>query len=552
VSGREKHAQQPMPPNDEALLLERGTRVGNYKIEGTIALGGMGVVYKATDTTLPKLQVAIKALAKVDDPDMVARFQREADVHSRIKSDYVVKILPGRGEVELRRGDGVAKVPYFVMEFLEGQSLEKLMIKVRRLPLSRVADIGIGVCLGLEACHLRGILHRDLKPGNIFLHDHGEGETPKLLDFGISVRPFSPAITSANALTGTLQYMAPEQALQRANERSDQFSLAAVLYTCLAGTYPWPKMTDVPTHIQFLLTGKYTPLREHRTDLPVEFVAILQRALAREGSDRFASTRELGQALLPFASERGQRIFADQLRAPIRVFELSEPAPIPTAAVQSIGAGTTTPIRPSGTTEVTKPEAAALETISAVLETANGELQPAPHAALAGGTRVAAGPGESAGAPPARRRRRRPMMLGGGLAIAGAAVLMLSRVLAPAPDRLGDADAAKAAMAGQLAAGGRETVPTPTSAAQPPLRPAPGSSDDMDAGVTPAATGKLGISAETNGPAAAPPPPISTAPAAVDTSRQAGKTRKRVKAERVGRGHPAVGYTNEGMPIPPE
>lgn len=292
-------------------VLKPGTLVGKYQIREVVGFGGMGVVYKAADTTLPRLRVAIKSLTEINDKDMVARFHREAEALSQVPSRHVVKIY-GRGELE--------GVPYIVMEFLHGQDLADLMKRERRLPVGRAVDIALGVSSGLWACHRQGIIHRDVKPRNIFLHDEGEGEIVKLVDFGVSLFPMAPEITAIDRIAGTLDYMSPEHAsLQGVDERTDQFSLAVVLYQCITGAFPWPeRATDLASHARRLLKGEFTPASQHVAGVPPELEAILQRALRPKPDDRFPSVREFGQRILPFASASGQGFFSSQLLEPLR------------------------------------------------------------------------------------------------------------------------------------------------------------------------------------------------------------------------------------------
>jgi serine/threonine protein kinase len=399
------------------ILLRPGTIVGDYRIKDVIGLGGMGVVYKATDVKLPKLRVAIKALTNVDDPDTVARFLRETEVLSRLRSRHVVKIL-GRGEIS-------PGVPYFVMEFLEGQSLAALLGKERRLSMERTVEIGLQICLGLSACHQRSIIHRDLKPANIFLHDEPEGEVVKLVDFGISVLPFASQITDLNKVPGTLEYMSPEQAFgQPIDVSSDQFSLAVVLYACLAGALPWPRSNDMITRARQLAEWKLTPLTTHRPDAPASLVAVLEKAMARLPKDRFMSVRELALALLPFASVRVQGLLGDQVRAPVRMVELSEPVSI-SAPLDDTGSTLPEGIRK---TDAEKTRAAPpLETISAVLEEEGGKRAPVPHA---GGTRLAEAAEEyraHSSVPPTRLRRG--VIVGLSLASVGVGAVLVVRTL---------------------------------------------------------------------------------------------------------------------------
>ena len=128
----------------------------------------------------------------------------------------------------------------------------------------RAVEIAVQASMGLHACHVERVLHRDIKPGNLFLHHEAElGEVVKIIDFGISHLGMGPAITSLNATSGTRRYMAPEQARGQDDERADQFSLAAVLFEMLAGQLPWPmpKRNDGGEHERFVASGQFKNLR---------------------------------------------------------------------------------------------------------------------------------------------------------------------------------------------------------------------------------------------------------------------------------------------------
>jgi serine/threonine protein kinase len=356
-------------------LLQPGDLLGKYRVEKVLGFGGMGVVYRAVDTTLPRLRVAIKVLSLVHDANMVARFKREADVLADITSRHVVQIF-GTGTVDFPASEGAEAetVPYIVMELLRGHDLTDLLVKERRLSVERAVDIMLGVLSALRACHEQGIIHRDVKPKNIFLHHGNEGETVKLVDFGVSLMPFGSEITGINGVAGTKEYMSPEHAsLKTIDARSDQFSAAVVLYGCLAGGLPWPKTTDFTTHVRRLLAGTYDRLEERRPDLPKTLIDVIDRGLKVSPDDRFPSVRDMGESLLPFASPIGRGLFRSVLEVRRRP-EQSGPVPVRPASTGM----PTSPEKPVKTTDQAVSEQ--VDPISVVIESSSGREPKSPPA----------------------------------------------------------------------------------------------------------------------------------------------------------------------------
>jgi serine/threonine protein kinase len=233
------------------VTLIPGTRLGVYEVTAQIGEGGMGQVYRATDTRL-KRQIAIKILppSLAADADRVARFQREAEVLASLNHPNIAGIYG------LEESGGVTA---FVMELVEGDDLSHRIAR-GAIPLEEALRIAKQIADALEAAHEQGIIHRDLKPANIKVRADG---TVKVLDFGLakamepagamatsaSMAPTiaSPAMTQAGMILGTAVYMSPEQAKgQPLDERSDIFSFGALLYELLSGTRrsvagPWRK-----------------------------------------------------------------------------------------------------------------------------------------------------------------------------------------------------------------------------------------------------------------------------------------------------------------------
>jgi len=217
------------------MTLSAGTKLGPYEIQSPLGAGGMGEVYRARDTRLERT-VAIKILPQElsKDPIRKQRFEREAKVISSLNHPHICVLH------DVGSQDGI---DYLVMECVEGETLSKRLEK-GSLPLDQVLKVGREIADGLDKAHRRGVVHRDLKPGNIMLTSAGA----KLLDFGLakpaaalaSAATFTGVqaapVTEEGTIVGTFQYMSPEQVEGReADARSDIFSLGAVLYEMVTG-----------------------------------------------------------------------------------------------------------------------------------------------------------------------------------------------------------------------------------------------------------------------------------------------------------------------------
>jgi hypothetical protein len=292
---------------DMAILLQRGARLGRYVIRQPIGQGGMGAVYRAVDSTLPGRQVAIKVLSSLEAAD-IERFKREARAIAMVSA-------ASRHIVKIHETDAEGGRPYIVMELLHGEDLASLLTRSRPLEVSRAVDVMLGVCSGTWSCHRRGILHRDIKPKNIFLHVEDEGEVVKILDFGVSIYPFATDVTGPQQVVGTTRYMAPEQLAGRgSDDRSDIYSIGVVLYECLTG-HRLHEGQNEESRLRRILNGEHQRASVHRHDLPVELDAIVERAIHVDPGMRFDSARALGEGLIPFASSTYQSLFAEAFQS---------------------------------------------------------------------------------------------------------------------------------------------------------------------------------------------------------------------------------------------
>lgn len=319
--------------------LANGSLFGAYAIERCIGHGGMGAVYEARHRELGK-RVALKALHRriAADPRARARFLAEGRATSRLRHPHVVDVSD-HGIL-----DGV---PFLVMEFLEGETLERLIAREGALSVERAVEIMLPVCAAVSATHQEGIVHRDLKPANIFLsRDRLGREQTKVLDFGVSKIESADVdgLTSTGALLGTPWYMSPEQAQdpRNAHAESDQYTLGVILAECVTGRRAFEGRSLYPV-LRSIVTGAMVKPRSVRPELSEDFEAVVLRATSVDISARYGSVDELARALLPFAPRSSRDSWrpvfggADEPSAP-------EPSAPPAApVVESLPAVTAAP-----------------------------------------------------------------------------------------------------------------------------------------------------------------------------------------------------------------
>jgi serine/threonine protein kinase len=262
-----------------------------YEVLGRIGAGGMGEVWRARDVKLGR-HVAIKTIKGEVAlfPNMKERFLREARSLAQVKSDHVV-VVHHVGET--------AGAPYVVMELLEGESLQARLGKEPGLTIAEVVSIGVQACAGLDGIHRAGLVHRDIKPNNLWLENR-DGDPPfrlKVLDFGLVRSVEGDTLTASGAFLGTPAYMSPEQAAGLPVEAaSDLFSLGCVLYQCVCRQRPFGYS---PEHIQESSLGSWQPIpiERLRPEAPPALVALINRLLARNSTKRPKSARHAGDEL---------------------------------------------------------------------------------------------------------------------------------------------------------------------------------------------------------------------------------------------------------------
>jgi serine/threonine-protein kinase len=277
---------------------------GKFRIDRILAEGGMGIVVAATDLHLER-PVALKFLRAETGTDWeaAARFTREAKVAAQLKSEHVATVL----DVGVN-DDGT---PYMVMEYLEGQSLFEVLRTQGPLDIESAALYAIQVCEGLAEAHSRGILHRDIKPDNLFLVERSPGwRSIKILDFGISrLSVADGGDSTAGIMMGSPCYMSPEElgAGPSLDHRTDIWSLGATLHELLTGRTAF-EPSLLPELVSAIMHQPPAPVRHLRPDVPPELAAVIERCLAKDREARFASAADLAHALLPFAPESARGV----------------------------------------------------------------------------------------------------------------------------------------------------------------------------------------------------------------------------------------------------
>jgi len=328
-----------------------GDMFGEYRVESLLGTGGMGAVLAASRVRDGR-QVAIKTLLgeHLDDPSLRARFKREGKAIQRLKSEHAVRVL----EV----GEAPDGRPYLVMERLLGDTLSAI---ARDGPLSIQRAVGyvIEACEALAEAHRKGIIHRDVKPSNLFLADRpGRRPIVKVLDFGISkTRQIEPSETETSTLTitgavlGSPTYMSPEQLRdpKHIDERADIWSLGLVLHRLIAGK-PAFEAETIGQHLMMIVSEPPTPLRRHRPDAPEQLERILRHCIQLHPARRFRTVGQLVAALAPFAPAEVRPI-VERIGEPVeidlrdivdpddvvtsRLPRAAEPIPTPKALVEA-------------------------------------------------------------------------------------------------------------------------------------------------------------------------------------------------------------------------
>jgi len=286
------HQKPPLVGNTPPAI---GEMVSHYRIVAKLAIGGMSSVYRAVDTQLGR-PVALKFMRSplTENPDAVARFRFEARVASALNHPHICTVY----NVDEYKGQ-----PFLVMELLEGQTLQDFIGTCCRLPLSQALEISIQILDALKASHSKGIVHRDVKPANIFISSFGHA---KLLDFGLathdslpnsnmneSIQPELEVRSTIPAIIGTAAYMSPEQARGwPLDSRSDLFSFGVVLYEATTGRAPFAASSLSETLNRIINDEPVRPTVLNKT-LPAVLEKIILNTLKKDRSLRYQTAEEL-------------------------------------------------------------------------------------------------------------------------------------------------------------------------------------------------------------------------------------------------------------------
>jgi serine/threonine protein kinase len=280
-------------PDDEDPMIG-AVLGGSYEVIRMVGEGGMGRVYEARHQRLTTKRFAVKMLHPdlARQPEVVTRFQREAEASSVLSHPNVVDVFDVSSSADGR--------PYIVAELLQGEELGNHLDRVGRMTPAAAAHVVRQVAAALGAAHAAGIVHRDVKPENVFLT--GDSAHVKVLDFGISkVGDNKDGLTKTGTVMGTPDYMAPEQARgDRVDARADIYAAGAILYRAVTGKKPFEGLDDPMATLTAVLTQEPPRPSELNPAIPLSLELVIQKAMAKNPAERFQSMAELDAALFQF------------------------------------------------------------------------------------------------------------------------------------------------------------------------------------------------------------------------------------------------------------
>jgi serine/threonine-protein kinase len=264
-------------------------KIGKYEVLSILGKGAMGIVYKALDPDIDR-QVAIKTIRfdlaseETDNEEIMQRFIREAQAAGKLTHPNIITIFDVGREKDLT---------YIVMQFVEGPSLQRLIAQGEKFTIPELTKLMEQVCNGLEFAHQHGIVHRDIKPGNILLD---KNRKPYICDFGVA-RVDTSTLTQSGTAVGTPSYMSPEQVMgKKVDKRSDIFSVGCILYEFLSGRRPF-EAESITTVIYKIINEEPPSLNEVKKGLPAGFEKVIAKALAKDPNDRYQNCNQLADDL---------------------------------------------------------------------------------------------------------------------------------------------------------------------------------------------------------------------------------------------------------------
>jgi serine/threonine-protein kinase len=340
-------------------------RLGTYEVKGVLGRGGMGVVLKAFDPALSR-SVAVKVMSAPLASCAAARqrFLREARAAAAVVHEHVVGVYAVAE---------AAGLPFLVMEYVPGRSLQDRLDKQGHLPLLEVLRIGMQTAAGLAAAHAQGLVHRDVKPANILLEDGVE--RVRLTDFGLARAAADAGMTRSGVVAGTPHYMAPEQARgEPTDHRADLFSLGSTLYAACAGHPPFRAESPLAV-LRRVADDLPRPIREINPDVPAWFEAILARLMAKEPAGRFRTAAEVADLLAGCLAHVQQPLAVPLPEAVVRASARPGPGS-PRRVRWTIAATAILLLVGGGTLALLRPWAAPLQTIAPPRHTASPDRAP--------------------------------------------------------------------------------------------------------------------------------------------------------------------------------
>ena len=276
---------------------------GRYRIDRVIGSGAAAVIASARAVGTDQM-VAIKCLRSEVRvyPNIAERFAREARAVARLRGKHVAHVLD-IGEIE-------GGLPFMVMEYLEGCDLEEYLRDSGPLPVGEAVGYIVEACSALEEAHALGIIHRDVKPANLFLAEQGGRRILKVLDFGVSkvLDEIDTSLTKSSTLLGTASYMSPEQLRSSKNvdARTDVWALGATLFELLVGAPPFAA-ASMHELMEKLACNDRALVRTSRPEVPLGLEKVIDRALSRDRDQRYATIAELARDLASFAPPPDER-----------------------------------------------------------------------------------------------------------------------------------------------------------------------------------------------------------------------------------------------------